>query len=76
MVQKTERGQRRRAKVDRKVTVTQITTRHNNGMQKTISKHTMHLTSKWIGYSSRRLLKKKKSKKYLIKCTLTVYTNV
>ena len=53
-----ERGQRRRArlvKADRKVTVTQITTHYNSGMQKSISEHTTHQTSKWIGYSSRRL---------------------
>ena len=38
-----ERGQRRRArlvKADRKVTVTQITTYYNRGMQKSISEHT------------------------------------
>ena len=48
-----ERGQRRRArlvKADRKVTVMQITTHYNSGMQKSISEHTTQ-TSKWIGYS-------------------------
>ena len=47
-----ERGQRRRARLveaDRKVTVTQITTRYNSGMQKSISERVK--TSKWIGYS-------------------------
>ena len=51
-----ESGQWRRVrlvKADRKVTVTEITTHYNSGMQKIISKHTMHQTSKWIGYSSR-----------------------
>ena len=46
-----EIGQRRRAdkkkllKADRKVTVTQITSHYNSGMQKNISEHTMHQTS-------------------------------
>ena len=51
------RGQRRRArlvKADRKVTETQITTRYNSGVQKSISEHTICQTSKWTGYSSRR----------------------
>ena len=50
-----ERGQRRRSrlvKADRKVTVTQITTHYNSGMQKRISEHTTHQTTKWIGYQS------------------------
>ncbi len=39
---------------DRKATVTQITTRYNQGMQYTISETTTHRTLKQIGYSSRR----------------------
>ncbi len=39
---------------DRKTTVTQITTRYNQGMQNTISEHTTHRTLKQMGYSSRR----------------------
>ena len=35
----------RLAKADRKVTVTQITTHYNSGMQKSISEHTMRQTS-------------------------------
>ena len=42
---------------DRKVTVTQITTHYNSGMQKSISEHTVRQTSKWIGYSCRSLIK-------------------
>ena len=41
-----ERGQRRRARLveaDRKVTVTQITTHYNSGMQKSISEHTLQV---------------------------------
>ncbi len=51
------RGQRRMGRLvrdDRKVTVTQITTRYNQGMQNTISEHTTHRTLKQMGYSSRR----------------------
>ena len=48
-----ERGQRRMGR-RRRVTVTQITTHYNSGMQKSISEHTTCQTSKWIGYSSRR----------------------
>ena len=54
-----ERGQRSRTRLfeaDRKVTVPQITTHYNNGMQKSISEHTTLQTSKGIGYRSRRLL--------------------
>ena len=57
-----ERGQRKRARLveaDRKVTVTQIPTHYNSGMQKSISEHTTRQTFKWIGYSSRRLNKSK-----------------
>ena len=53
-----ERGQRRRAglvEADRKVTVTQIITHYNSDMQKSICPCTIRQTSKWIGYSSRRL---------------------
>ncbi len=35
-------------------TVTQITTRYNQGMQNTISEHTTRRTLKQMGYSSRR----------------------
>ncbi len=39
---------------DRKTTVTQITTRYNQGMKNTISEHTTHRTLKQMGSSSRR----------------------
>ncbi len=39
---------------DRKTTVTQITTRYNQGMQNTISEHTTRRTLKQMGSSSRR----------------------
>ena len=39
---------------DKKTTVTQITTRYNQGMQNTISERTTHGTLKKMGYSSRR----------------------
>ncbi len=39
---------------DRKATVTQITTRYNQGMTNTISEHTTHRTLKQMGFSSRR----------------------
>ncbi len=39
---------------DRKATVTQITTRYNQGLQNTISERTTRQTLKQIGYSSRR----------------------
>ncbi len=51
------RGQRRMNRLvrdDRKATVTQITTRHNQGMQNTISERTTRRTLKQMGYSSRR----------------------
>ncbi len=51
------RGQRRIGRLvrdDRKATVTQITTRYNQGMQNTISEHTTRRTLKQMGYSSRR----------------------
>ncbi len=51
------RGQRRMARLvrdDRKETVTQITTRYNQGMQNTISEDTTRRTLKQMGYSSRR----------------------
>ena len=70
-----ERGQWRRARLvnaDRKVTAIQITTHYNSGMKKSISEHTTCQTSKWIGYSSRRLIKNI-SNKSLIKCSLSVY---
>ncbi len=54
------RGQRRMARLvrdARKTTVTQITTRYNQGMQNTISEHTTHQTLKQMGFSSRRPLR-------------------
>ncbi len=51
------RGQRRMDRLvrdDRKTTVTQITTRYNQGMQNTISEHTTHRTLKQMDSSSRR----------------------
>ncbi len=51
------RGQRRMGRLvrdDRKVTVTQITTRYNQGMQNTIPEHTTRQTLKQMGSSSRR----------------------
>ncbi len=39
---------------DRKTTVTQITTRYNQGLQNTISEHTTHRTLKQMDSSSRR----------------------
>ena len=39
---------------DRKATVTEITTRYNQGMQKSISERTTRRTLKQMGYSSRR----------------------
>ncbi len=67
------RGQRRMGRLvrdDRKATVTQITTRYNQGMQNTISDHTKRRTLKQMGYSSRRphlvtLLSDKNSKRRL-----------
>ncbi len=50
-------GQRRIGRLvrdDRKATVTQITTRYNQGMQNTISERTTRWTLKQMGYSSRR----------------------
>ncbi len=51
------RGQRRMGRLvrdDRKATLTQITTRYNQGMQNTISEHTTHRTLKQMDSSSRR----------------------
>ncbi len=51
------RGQRRMNRLvidDRKATVTQITTRYNQGMQNTISECTTRRTLKQMSYSSRR----------------------
>ncbi len=51
------RGQRRMGRLvrdDRKAAVTQINTRHNQGMQNTISERTTRQTLKQMGYSSRR----------------------
>ncbi len=52
-----DRGQRRMGRLvrdDRKATVTQITTRYNQGMQNTISERTTRQTLKQMGSSSRR----------------------
>ncbi len=49
-----QRRMGRLVKDDRKATVTQITTRYNQGMQKTISECTTHRNLKKTGYSSRR----------------------
>ncbi len=51
------RGQRRMDRLvryDWEATVTQITTRYNQGMQNTISEHITRRTLKQMGYSSRR----------------------
>ncbi len=51
------RGQRRMSRLvrdDRKATVTQISTRYNQGMQNTISECTTRRTLKQMRYSSRR----------------------
>ncbi len=51
------RGQRRMGRLvrdDRKATVTQKTTRYNQGMQNSISERTTRRTLKQMGYSSRR----------------------
>ncbi|KAL1255673.1 hypothetical protein QQF64_013734, partial [Cirrhinus molitorella] len=44
----------RLVRADRKATVTQITTRYNRGMQKSISERTTRQTLRRMGYSSRR----------------------
>ncbi|XP_072912074.1 uncharacterized protein [Hemitrygon akajei] len=52
-----EKGQRVMASLvqaDRKATVTQITSRYNSGVQRSISERTARRTLKWMGYSSRR----------------------
>ncbi len=49
-----QRRMSRLVRDDRTTTVTQITTRYNQGMQNTISEHTTHRTLKQMGYSSRR----------------------
>ncbi len=49
-----QRGMGRLVRDDRKATVTQITTRYNQGMQNTISERTTRRTLKQMGYSSRR----------------------
>ena len=56
-------------KADRKVTVTQITKHYNNGMQKSISEHITHQTSKWIGLKQQNT---KTSNTYLIKYSLYI----
>ena len=54
-----QRGRARLVEADRKVTVTQITTPYNSGVQKSISVHTMCQTSKWIGFQKTNKLKEK-----------------
>ncbi len=49
-----QRGLGRLVRDDRKATVTQITTRYNQGMQNIISERTTRRTLKQMGYSSRR----------------------
>ncbi len=60
---------------DRKTTVTQITTRYNQGMQNTISEHTTRRTLKQTGSSSRRThrvpLLSAKNRKWRIQFTQT-----
>ncbi len=51
---------------DRKTTVTQITTRYNQGMQNTISEHTTRRTLKQMGSSSRRPHRVKSHKAQII----------
>ncbi len=74
------RGQRRMSRLvrdDRKATVTQITTRYNQGMQNTISEHTTRRTLKQMGSSSRRphrvLLLSDKNRKRRIQFTQDHY---
>ena len=67
-----ERGRRRSVgpvKADRQVTVMQITTHYNSGMQKSVSEHTTCQTFQRTGYSGRKLDKSKwiKSIEYLRK---------
>ncbi len=49
-----QRRMSRLVRDDRKTTVSQITTRYNQGMQNTISEHTTHRTLKQMCSSSRR----------------------
>ncbi len=72
------RGQRRMGRLvrnDRKDTVTQITTRYNQGMQNTISEHTTRRILNQMGYSSRRphrvLLLSAKNRKRRLQFTQT-----
>ncbi len=72
------RGQRRMGRLVRdyrKSTLTQITTRYNQGIQNTISEHTTRQTLKQMGYSSRRPhcvpLQSAKNKKRRIQFTQT-----
>ncbi len=53
--QRSEVRMGRLVRDDRKATVTQITTRYNQGMQNTISENTTRWILKQNGYSSRRL---------------------
>ncbi len=72
------RGQRRMGRLvrdDRKDTVTQITTRYNQGMQNTISERTTRRILNQMGYSSRRphrvLLLSAKNRKQRLQFTQT-----
>ncbi len=51
---KGQRKMGRQVRDDRKATVTQITTRYNQGLQNTISEHITRRTLKQMGSSSRR----------------------
>ncbi len=51
---RVQRRMSRLVRDDRKTTLTQITTRYNQGIQNTISEHTTRRTLKQMDYSSRR----------------------
>jgi len=65
----------RQVRDDRKATVTQITTRYNQGLQNTISEHITRRTLKQMGSSSRRphwvLLRSDKNRTRRIQLTQT-----
>ncbi len=77
-------GQRRMGRLvrdDRKETISQITTRYNQGMQNTISERTTRRTLKQMNYSSRRpprvpLLSAKNRKQAHQSCTIEDWKNV
>ncbi len=72
-------GMGRLVRDDREETVTQITTRYNQGMQNTISEHTTHRTLKQMRYSSRRphrvLLLSAKNRKQRLQLFTQVHHN-